>query len=109
VRNNGVTGVVLVAVGLLFLASNFDSLPRMDFGRLWPLILVVIGAGTVVSPGEDGRWGGVSLMLMAGIFLAHNYGVLRLHDSWPLFIVLVGLSILFHARNCGGRVTGQQS
>lgn len=103
------TGVVLVAVGLLFLASNFDSLPDVDFGRLWPLILVVIGVGKLVSPGEDGRWGGVSLILMAGIFLAHNYRVLRLHDSWPLFIVLVGLSILFHARNCKGSVTGQQS
>jgi hypothetical protein len=107
VRNNVMTGVVLVAVGLIFLASNLGTLPDVDFGQLWPLILTVIGVGKLVAPGEDGRWGGVSLILMSGIFLAHNYRVLRLHDSWPLFIVLVGLSIVFHARNC--RVRGAQS
>lgn len=100
-------GVVLVAVGLIFMASNLGKLPDVDFGQLWPFILVVIGVGKLVTPGEDGRWGGVSLILLAGIFLAHNYRVLRLHDSWPLFIVLAGLSIVFHARNC--KVKGVQS
>lgn len=35
-------GVVLIVLGVLFLADNF--LPYFDFGDLWPLLLVAIGA-----------------------------------------------------------------
>ncbi len=98
------SGAVLVAVGLLFLASNLGTLPEINVARLWPLILVAIGAGKLLSPGEDGRWGGVTLLLIAGIFLAHNYRVMVLHDSWPLFVVIAGLSIL--ARSVRGVTKG---
>lgn len=97
-----VSGVVLVAVGLLFLASNLGTLPDVNFARLWPVILLVIGVGKIVSPSPDeARWGGLVFVCMAGIFLAHNYDVLRLRDSWPLFIVVAGLSVLLNASTCG--------
>jgi hypothetical protein len=38
----------------------------------------------------SGRWNGLVLISLAGIFLAHNDGVMRLRDSWPLFIVGAG-------------------
>ncbi len=38
-----VGGLVLIAVGVLFLLQNL--LPDFDFGDYWPLILVAIGAG----------------------------------------------------------------
>jgi hypothetical protein len=93
-----ISGVVLIAVGLIFLASNLATMPEVNFARLWPLILVIIAAGKLVAPGEEGRWSGVSLMLIAAIFLAHNYRVMAIHDSWPLFIVIAGLSVLFGSR-----------
>lgn len=34
-------GIILISLGLIFLIDRF--LPRIDFGDLWPLILVVIG------------------------------------------------------------------
>jgi hypothetical protein len=42
-RNGLIGGLVLVTLGLLFLADNF--IPDVRFGDFWPLILVVIGAG----------------------------------------------------------------
>lgn len=42
-----VVGVVLVCVGLLFLARNFWS--WIDFGTLWPVVLVVAGVALLVS------------------------------------------------------------
>jgi len=36
-------GVILVALGVLFLLGNFGFFEIFNFGRLWPLILVVIG------------------------------------------------------------------
>lgn len=96
-RKDLVTGVLLIGVGLVFLASNLELTPELNWGRLWPLILVVIGVGKIIAPDEEGRSGGLTLILIAGIFLAHNYRVLSLHDSWPLFIVVAGLSVLFGA------------
>jgi phage shock protein C len=39
-------GLILIVLGAIFLADNF--LPGFDFGRLWPLILVAIGAGLLI-------------------------------------------------------------
>jgi hypothetical protein len=36
-------GLVLIAVGLLFLLNNL--LPDFHFGDYWPLILIAVGAG----------------------------------------------------------------
>lgn len=41
--SNIIGGVILIALGLLFLANNL--IPEFHFGDYWPLILVVIGAG----------------------------------------------------------------
>ena len=35
-------GVILITLGVIFLLDRF--IPRIDFGDLWPLILVVAGA-----------------------------------------------------------------
>jgi len=36
-------GAVLIIVGLLFLISNLGLLWWLDLGRIWPLIIVIIG------------------------------------------------------------------
>ena len=97
-RKDVLTGLLLIGIGLIFLASNMGAMPEINMARQWPLILVVIGAGQLIAPGDEGRWGGVSLMLIAGIFLAHNYRVMRIHDSWPLFIVVAGFGVMFAHR-----------
>jgi hypothetical protein len=108
VRNKDLyAGAVLIGVGLLFLGGNLGTLPEVNIARLWPLILLVVGAGKLLTPGDDGRWGGFFLIFIAGIFLAHNYRVLTLRDSWPLFIVLAGLSVL--CKSMGGNPKGTQA
>lgn len=46
-------GLIVLGVGLIFLLSNLDIIP--DLGRMWPLILVVIGiallAGAIFKKG----------------------------------------------------------
>ena len=34
-------GLIVLGIGLIFLLSNLDIIP--DLGKMWPLILVVIG------------------------------------------------------------------
>ena len=42
-----VGGLVLVFLGLAFLAQEF--FPDLDIGRFWPLILIIIGAALLLS------------------------------------------------------------
>lgn len=94
-RSQVLSGVLLIVLGLVFLGDRLDVLPALDMGRLWPLILIVLGVGHLVFPREDGRRSGGWFVFVGVLFLLHNYRVLTLHQSWPLFIVAGGLSILF--------------
>ena len=86
-------GLVVVAIGLMLMAGQFDYDWAWDFGRMWPLIFVVIGAGKLLS--SESRGSAAWFLFLGGIFLLHTYGILSLARSWPLFVVVAGLSIMF--------------
>ena len=48
-RNKGslIGGLVLITLGALFLAD--EMIPQVNFGDLWPVILIVIGAGLLIN------------------------------------------------------------
>jgi phage shock protein C len=46
-KGSVIGGLVLITLGALFLADEF--IPRLDFGDLWPVILVVIGIGLLIN------------------------------------------------------------
>ncbi len=48
-KNHGnlVGGLVLITLGILFLIDRF--VPGVDFGELWPIILVVAGIGIIIK------------------------------------------------------------
>lgn len=98
-RKDFASGVLLIGIGLIFLASNLGTIPEIDFARMWPVSLLIIGVGQLFSRDVEGRVGGLTLILTGAIFLAHNYRVVRIHDSWPLFIVIAGLSVMFSSRH----------
>ena len=94
------TGLIVVAIGLMMLAGQFDTGWSLDLHRLWPLIFVVIGAGKLLS--SESRGSGVWFLFLGGIFLMHTYRILSLGRSWPLFVVVAGLSIMFPKRRRNG-------
>jgi hypothetical protein len=94
-RSQIMTGVLMIALGLIFLGDRLDVVPRLDFSRLWPLLLIIIGVGQYTMPREDKRHGsGGWLILVGALFLLDGYRILSFRQSWPLFIVAGGVSIL---------------
>jgi N-terminal domain of toast_rack, DUF2154/LiaF transmembrane domain len=93
-RNSLVGAVLLVALGLFFLYSNFR--PGLDpwplLSRYWPLLLIFLGLGKVLDqfrPRDSqarGAWlsGGeiavILLLVIAGIALSFQKASRRLHD-----------------------------
>ena len=46
-RNSLIGGIVLISLGIIFLANRF--IPNIDFGDLWPLVLVVLGGVLIAT------------------------------------------------------------
>ena len=46
-RGNLIGGLVLITLGSLFLADQL--IPHINFGDLWPIILIVIGIGLLIN------------------------------------------------------------
>jgi phage shock protein PspC (stress-responsive transcriptional regulator) len=44
-----IVGVVLILIGGSFLLDNLDIIPDWDFGKLWPVILIVVGCVIMLS------------------------------------------------------------
>lgn len=44
--------VALVVMGFIIIASNLDLLPA-TFSELWPIILVVVGLGGLITSDQD--------------------------------------------------------
>lgn len=53
-------GVVLIALGSIFLLDQFDFIPDWDFEKLWPIVLVAVGLTLLFStkkqPWEKKDW-----------------------------------------------------
>jgi len=88
------TGILIIVVGLLMLAHQLHL--GLNFGRYWPVILIVMGLGRFMTVGDDGhRQNGGWLLLVGGLLLLNNLRILGLGDSWPLFIVAAGIGMMF--------------
>ena len=115
--SQAMTGMLLIVLGLIFLGRDLGGWPEWNIQRLWPLFLIVIGIGQmissdgadprnpdgtsgpvtvgVVTPNRDGKMGsGLWMIFLGGLFLLHTYKVATLHKTWPLFIVVFGLSLM---------------
>ncbi|MBN2439574.1 MAG: hypothetical protein JXL20_13360 [Deltaproteobacteria bacterium] len=92
-RNVLTGGMILITIGSLIILHKLDV---WEFSRSWPLLLIVIAAGTLIQRGRDlGGWiiGCVGLVF----FLAENLGM----EIWkivnlllPLLLILVGVHII---------------
>jgi phage shock protein C len=51
-----IIGMVLIILGAIILIDEFDLIPDFDFGRLWPVVLLFIGAAMIVSGQKKQAW-----------------------------------------------------
>ncbi len=88
-------GLVVTCIGLMLLATQLNLGWTLHMGRLWPAVFLVLAAGQFASSNPDGWRSGVWFLFLAGMFFMHTLHVLRLSDSWPLFVVAGGVSLMF--------------
>jgi peptidoglycan/LPS O-acetylase OafA/YrhL len=115
-----VWGVALIALGLMFFADRQGWAWgwHLGFSRLWPLLLIVMGLPRLIASEPDPAWSGGSgqpearryvlgsgfwMVLIGVLMMLHVNQVLYLSQSWPLFIVGVGVGMVFGGDRHRGR------
>jgi hypothetical protein len=105
--------ILLIAIGLVFLAKNIGLIPGEGWDtiwRLWPILLVVAGVDDLFR-GEGIAW--PLLMIGAGIFLLYNYfgpqnqiSWTQLLTLWPILLIALGIDVLFRGHSSWMTVVG---
>jgi hypothetical protein len=94
-----IPGVILVTIGALFFLNNLHLVYVREWLRFWPAILIAIGIVKLVdSTFTGGRVAGGVLVGVGAILLAQALGFLdglRMRDMWPLFLIGLGVLLLF--------------
>ena len=88
-------GLVVLALGVLFLLHNFYVLRLWDLWLYWPLILIAAGGHWALDPRS--RALGIAGICVGIGFQAVNLDALRFRDLlafWPLILITVGINLL---------------
>lgn len=90
-------GTWLAAVGILFTLDNVGIVDADDWLRFWPVLLVALGAGLLISASTPGEltWG-VVWMVIGGALVLDRLEILpvAIWDFWPLALVAVGFLLV---------------
>lgn len=91
-------GIFIMAAGVLLTLDRFEILHIGGTVRLWPGILIVIGA-VILANRRDGHgrfWGGVWIVLGSWLLL-NTLGLVRVAFwdlLWPAVLILIGLKLI---------------
>jgi predicted membrane protein len=94
------TGLVFVAIGVIFLLGNMGYLNVREVFVYWPVILIAFGVVRIVESRDDyGHSAGMFWITIGLLFLLGSLGVLRiaLRDLWPVLLIGVGVLMLWRA------------
>lgn len=89
-----VLALAFICFGLIALGNNLNWWNIDDlFLEWWPLILVLIGIISILTPG--GSWGGGIFLIFLGIlFLLHSHGIYDIEDLvWPALLIMIGIMV----------------
>ena len=95
--SQGMFGGFLVLTGAALLLERVQLADLGAYWRYWPSILVIIGVGRWLAPEHDGDHDGFWFVFLGLLFLSHTLRFLRLSQSWPLFLVVVGGEMAWRA------------
>ena len=100
-RGSLATGLALILMGVLFLLDNMHVVRFHFFSDAWPLILVVFGVVRMIdAPDRSGGFWLVAIGLWLFVNEMELWGF-TYHDSWPLLVVVGGLSMVWKALRSG--------
>jgi predicted membrane protein len=94
------SGLVFVAIGAVFLLGNMGILDVNRILQFWPVILIAGGMFKIIESGDDyADSSGIFWIVIGGLFLLGNLGILRVafRDLWPVVLIGIGALMLWRS------------
>lgn len=95
-----IIGLLLVAIGGLFLLDNWQILEiHFSVENWWPVILIVIGLSQWIGSRSFFHFPGWFMVMLGVIFLCANHHWLGINwenfwKLWPLMLIFLGISVI---------------
>jgi predicted membrane protein len=101
-----VVGLLVVAMGVLFLLDNLGYVGFRHALSFWPIAFMVAGASMMVS--QEERNGNATGLVLIAVGLLRHMGIIAISWNmvWPVLLIVVGGLILFRTMG-GGRARGR--
>ena len=90
-----VVGLLIMALGVGLLLDRTGVLVGFGWRTFWPCVLIAIGAIRLSFPRDDGRRDGGWMLFIGVLLLLNQTLVLRFQESWPLFVVAIGVTMVW--------------
>lgn len=100
-------GVILIAIGVVFLIAQF--IPGIVWWQMWPLLVILVGGIQIITPDPRSGWGvarimdGIGTLIVGFVLLGNTTGVISwgvwwtILTLWPVLLVAIGLGIIGRA------------
>jgi hypothetical protein len=93
-----VMGLMILAIGLLFLLDNLGAVDAWDFADYWPVAVIVAGAVQVWQARTWHRYATAIVWILFGVWmLGRNLGFIRISifHFWPALLAAIGALLVF--------------
>ena len=95
-----ITGLVLVCLGIIFLADNLDYI-ELDFNYFWPLLIILggiaFGLGYIKNKNNYGMLMPATILIVFGLLFLYCLikGWENMSTLWPVFLIGPGMGFYF--------------
>lgn len=104
------TGLVIIVMGLIFLASNLGYITKDFYRYIFSWYGWTLYVGPILLFKKESRVLGAIFFILGLVFLASDLGLildLNISHLWPLIIVGVGINFIYKALYSGAAPAGQ--
>lgn len=99
-------GVLVIAIGLLFLLDNLDIIEVRDALAFWPLVFIFAGVAKLLdTTSPNGYLVGLAGIGIGVTMILHRLGIIYFswRAAWPVILIAAGALVVYRA------MTGQRS
>src|SRR5258708_36131785 len=88
-------GLLIMALGVALLLDRAGVVELFGYSSFWPFAIMAFGLVKLSHRYEDGHREGGWWLFFGVWLLLNETGVLRGRDTWPLFLVAIGISMVW--------------